>query len=68
MEVVKSLNFLKLGKQNTQKTFHGDFIADCRNGSLHDYDIVEGPMADDTIWNYVNDFLLLRLLAGYTRI
>ena len=21
------------------------------------YDIVEGPMADDTIWNYVNDFL-----------
>ena len=37
-----------------------DFIADCRNGALHDYDIVEGPMADDTIWNYVNDFL-----AGY---
>ena len=21
------------------------------------YDIVEGPMADDTVWNYVNDFL-----------
>ena len=34
-----------------------DFIAACRAGKSHDYDIVEGPMADDTIWNYVNDFL-----------
>ena len=34
-----------------------DFIARCRNGETHTYDIVEGPMADDTIWNYVNDFI-----------
>lgn len=34
-----------------------DFIASCRSGNLHDYDIVEGPMANDTVWNYVNDFL-----------
>ena len=34
-----------------------DFIAACRKGLIHDYDIVEGPMADDTVWNYVNDFL-----------
>lgn len=34
-----------------------DFIADCRSGKTHSYDIVEGPMADDTIWNYVNDYL-----------
>ena len=34
-----------------------DFIAECRSGKLHHYDIVEGPMADDTIWNFVNDFL-----------
>lgn len=34
-----------------------DFIGRCRAGFVHDYDIVEGPMADDTIWNYVNDFL-----------
>ncbi len=33
-----------------------DFIAKCRKGFVHDYDIVEGPMADDTIWNFVNDF------------
>ena len=34
-----------------------DFIGQCRSGYVHDYDIVEGPMADDTIWNFVNDFL-----------
>ena len=34
-----------------------DFIAACRNGTPHDYDIVEGPMADDQIFNYVQDFL-----------
>ncbi len=34
-----------------------DFIAACRSGVSHDYDIVEGPMANDTIYNYVQDFL-----------
>lgn len=34
-----------------------DFIAACRNGKAHDYDIVEGPMADDTIYNYVQGFI-----------
>lgn len=34
-----------------------DFIAACRSGKSHDYDIVEGPMADDTIFNYVQSYL-----------
>lgn len=34
-----------------------DFIVHCRSGGVHNYDVVEGPMADDTIWNYVNDFI-----------
>ena len=34
-----------------------DFIAACRSGHPHDYDIVEGPMADDTIFNYVQQFM-----------
>lgn len=34
-----------------------DFVATCRNGQAHDYDIVEGPMADDTIFNYVQNFI-----------
>lgn len=33
-----------------------DFVVSSRQGVRHDYDIVEGPMADDTIWNYVDDF------------
>ncbi len=34
-----------------------DFIVDCRLGKAHDYDVVEGPMADDTIFNYVQNFI-----------
>lgn len=33
-----------------------DFIVNCRMGLPHDYDIVEGPMANDTIFNYVQNF------------
>lgn len=33
-----------------------DFIVSCRLGNPHDYDIVEGPMANDTIFNYVQNF------------
>lgn len=34
-----------------------DFIVDCRQGFTHDFDIVEGPMADDQIWNHINDYI-----------
>lgn len=34
-----------------------DFIVSCRSGKSHDYDIVEGPMADDTIFNYIQGFI-----------
>ena len=34
-----------------------EFIVECRNGKTHEYDIVEGPMADDTIWNFLSDFI-----------
>jgi len=34
-----------------------DFIVACRSGKSHDYDIVEGPMADEQIWNYVEGFI-----------
>lgn len=33
-----------------------DFVVSSRQDIRHEYDIVEGPMADDTIWNYVDDF------------
>lgn len=34
-----------------------DFIVSCRNGISHDYEVVEGSMADDTIYNYVSDYI-----------
>lgn len=34
-----------------------DFIVASRRGAQHDYDVVEGPMANDTIYNYVQDFI-----------
>lgn len=33
------------------------FVVDCRSGIEHRYDIVEGPMADDQIWDYVEDYI-----------
>ena len=33
-----------------------DFIVSCRLGNPHEYDIVEGPMANDTIFNFVQSF------------
>lgn len=34
-----------------------DFVVDSRRGIEHNFDIVEGPMADDTIWDYIEDFV-----------
>lgn len=34
-----------------------DFIVMCRQGIPHDYDIVEGPMANDTIFNYIQNYV-----------
>lgn len=34
-----------------------DFIIDCRSGKTHEYDIVIGAMADDQVYNYVNDLI-----------
>lgn len=49
-----NLNILRFEQMTNQWL---DFIAACRNGIPHTYDIVEGPMADDTIFNYVQGFL-----------
>lgn len=48
---------LKILKFNEMTEEWLDFVASCRKGIEHDYDIVEGPMADDQIWNYVEEFM-----------
>ena len=52
------LNIKKFDKMSDEWL---NFIAECRAGKIHEYDIVEGPMANDTVWNYVNDFLTGRI-------
>ena len=49
-----NLKILKFDKMTDEWL---DFIAMCRAGYIHEYDIVEGPMANDTIFNYVQDFV-----------
>ncbi|MDR2579547.1 MAG: DUF3990 domain-containing protein [Fibromonadaceae bacterium] len=34
-----------------------DFIIFCRNGKSHDYDVVDGPMANDQVYNYISDYI-----------
>lgn len=34
-----------------------DFIVACRNGQVHNYDIVIGAMANDQIYNFISDYL-----------
>lgn len=48
------LNIMKFNEMTDEWL---NFMAECRIGKIHDYDIVEGPMADDTIWNFVNEYL-----------
>ena len=48
------LNILKFNKMTEEWL---DFIVDCRRGIEHNYDIVEGSMADDQIWNFVEAFV-----------
>lgn len=50
----KQLKYLKFDEMTEEWL---DFIAACRVGQPHTYDIVEGPMADDTIFNYVQNFI-----------
>ena len=47
---------LKIKKFSQMSEEWLDFIVSCRLGHSHEYDIVEGPMANDTIFNYVQDF------------
>ena len=50
----ESLNILKFDEMTEEWL---DFVVACRSGNPHEHDIVEGPMADDEIYNYIQEFL-----------
>ena len=33
-----------------------EFVVACRSGKTHEYDVVIGPMADDTIYDYIEAY------------
>lgn len=53
-EETKEVNILRFSEMTEEWL---DFVVACRGGSGHNYDVVEGPMADDTIWDYIEDFV-----------
>lgn len=52
---IEELNIKKFNDYNHEWL---DFVVSCRNGKTHKYDIVEGPMADDTIYEYLEAYLV----------
>lgn len=55
------LNILKFDRMSDEWL---DFVIDCRNGQSHSYDIVEGPMADDTVYSYLQNYLDKKILRN----
>ena len=53
----KLIDDLQIKRFETMTEEWLDFIVACRHGETHDYDLVDGPMANDTIFNYVQDFI-----------
>lgn len=56
---VYELNNIELLKIKTFDDYSDewlDFIIRCRNGHIHDYDIIIGPIADDTIYDYIDAY------------
>ena len=49
-----SLNILDF-KEMTEEWL--DFIIDCRYGKNHNYDIVIGAMANDQVYNFIDDYV-----------
>ncbi|MBN1063388.1 DUF3990 domain-containing protein [Clostridium botulinum] len=49
----ESLNIKKFNEYNEEWL---DFVVGCRSGETHTYDIVIGPMADDTIYDYIDAY------------
>ncbi|MBS5936795.1 MAG: DUF3990 domain-containing protein [Clostridium sp.] len=42
-----------------------DFVISCRNGNTHKYDVVIGPIADDTIYDYIEAYSSNQMNKSY---
>ena len=53
---VKNLNTLNIKEFKDYSDEWLDFDVNCRSGNIHEYDVVIGPMADDTIYDYIEAY------------
>ena len=54
---IKNLNMLNIKCFDDYCDEWLEFVVECRSGGVHSYDVVIGPMADDTIYDYIDDYL-----------
>ena len=53
---VRNLNTLNIKEFKDYSDEWLDFVVNCRNSHIHEYDVVIGPMADDTIYDYIEAY------------
>ena len=53
---IKNIELLNIKEFNDYTEEWLDFVVDCRSGKIHEYDVVIGPMADDTIYDYIDAY------------
>lgn len=54
---LKDISDLRVKKFEEYNEKWLDFVIHCRNGGTHDYEIVEGYMADDMIYEVIDEYL-----------
>lgn len=55
---IKNLDTLNIKKFDEYNDEWLEFVVNCRSGHTHSYDVVIGPMADDTIYDYIEAYSL----------
>ena len=53
---VKDINSLNIKAFEDYTDEWLEFVVKCRSGNTHEYDVVIGPMADDTIYDYIEAY------------
>lgn len=53
---LKNIEALNIKKFDTYTDEWLEFVVNCRSGKTHKYDVVIGPMADDTIYDYIEAY------------
>lgn len=53
---IKNIESLNVKKFEDYTDEWLEFVVSCRSGEAHSYDVVIGPMADDTIYDYIEAY------------